>query len=81
MSVSPAWLKARAGRYSEIGVTFRDGALWLERKNRPTRRLSPLTREGLFEVESSSTLRVRFTAEGLETLRRGDPAPQRFERD
>ncbi len=81
VSVSPAWLKARAGRYGEIDLAFRDGGLWLGRKNRPARRLSPLTREGLFAVESSSALRVRFTAEGLETLRRGDPAPQRFERD
>jgi hypothetical protein len=83
VSMSPAWLKARAGRYGgEVEVTFRDGALWLARKDRPTRRLSPLTRDGLFGVEGSSMLRVRFTAgERLEMLRKDDPAPQRLERE
>jgi hypothetical protein len=83
VSMSPAWLKARAGRYGEeVEVTFRDGALWLARKDRPTRRLSPLTRDGLFGVEGSSMLRVRFTAgERLEMLRKDDPSPRRLERE
>ena len=79
VSLEPARLKPRAGRYGEIAVEFREGALWLSRKNRPTRRLSPLTADGLFAVEGSP-MRVRFTAKGLEAQWHGDPDIRRFDR-
>lgn len=81
VSVAPARLKALAGRYGEIGVAFRDGGLWLVRQDRPPRPLSPLMADGLFAVDGSTTLRVRFTSRGLEMLRRGDPTPQKFKRN
>ena len=78
VSISPEWLEARAGRYEEVEVAFREGGLWLTRQNRPTRRLIPLTRDGLFAVEGSSRLRVRFTVGGLELRSKGEPAPATF---
>jgi hypothetical protein len=81
VAIASVRLKALAGRYGELEVAFRDRALWLERENRPPRRLSPLTSEGLFAVEGSTTLRVRFTPKGLEMLRRGDPNPSSFGRE
>ncbi|WP_224361229.1 S41 family peptidase [Hyalangium versicolor] len=73
--VSPARLKALAGRYGTASISLRDNALWLTRPDRPTRRLSPLTADGLFAVEGVDMLRVRFTAQGLELLWQDDPAP------
>lgn len=80
VSLPPERLRALAGDYGEISVAFRGGALWLTRLNRPTRRLTPLTSSGLFEVEELDALRVRFTPKGLELLRQGEAAPRLFER-
>lgn len=62
-------LQKLAGRYDRIDVVFRDGALWLTRPNRPTRRLSPLTADGLFAVEGQDALRVRLKGGELQLLR------------
>jgi hypothetical protein len=80
ISVAAARLKSLAGRYGEVEVSVREGALWLARPNRPTRRLSPLTADGLFAVDGADRLRVRFTPKALETLWRGDPAPRVYPR-
>lgn len=79
-TVSAARLKSLAGRYGDVEVTLRDGALWMARPQRPTRRLLPLTADGLFSVEGSDRLRVRFTPKALETLWRGEPAPRVYPR-
>ena len=73
-------LKAWAGSYGEVTISLRDGKLWLARADRPLRGLTPLTAEGLFAVDGSDMLRVRFTATGLETLWRGDPEPRVYPR-
>jgi hypothetical protein len=62
-------LRSLAGRYDHIDITFRDGALWLTRRNRPTGRLLPLTAAGLFAVEGQDALRVRLTSGELQLLR------------
>jgi hypothetical protein len=80
VSLSPKQLRALAGAYGEVSVKFRDGALWLARPNRPTRRLSPLTSDGLFAVEGVDIVRVRFTPNSLELLRQNEGAPRVFER-
>jgi hypothetical protein len=80
VTLPAAKLKPLAGRYGEVEVTLREGALWMARKGRPDRRLSPLTADGLFAVEGSDLLRVRFTAKTLETLWRGDPATRVYPR-
>lgn len=76
----PGRLEALAGRYGEVEVVLRDGALWMIRSGRPDRRLTPLTAEGLFAVEGSDRLRARFTPDRLETLWRGDPEPRVYPR-
>lgn len=78
--VPAARLKALAGRYGDFEVTLREGALWMARPNRPTRRLSPLTADGLFAVEGIEPLRVRFNPKALETLWKGEPSPWVFPR-
>jgi hypothetical protein len=80
VTLSPARLRTYAGRYGAMDVALREGALWLSRSGQPTRRLSPLTSDGLFAMDGSSGLRVRFTPEGLETLSMGDPLPRRYRR-
>jgi hypothetical protein len=80
VSLSPKQLRALTGSYGEVSVEFRDSALWLTRPNRPTRRLSPLTSDGLFAVEGADILRVRFTPKSLELLRQDESAPRVFER-
>ncbi|WP_224242549.1 S41 family peptidase [Hyalangium gracile] len=78
--VAPTRLKTLAGRYGEVSVTLRDNALWLTRPDRPTRRLSPLTADGLFAVDGMDFLRVRFTARSLELQWQGEPAPRVYEK-
>ncbi|MFP2962300.1 hypothetical protein ACLEPN_32090 [Myxococcus sp. 1LA] len=73
-------LKSLAGRYGDFEVALREGSLWLLRPARPDRRLSPLTGDGLFAVEGSDKLRVRFRPKTMETLWRGAPAPQVYPR-
>ena len=75
VSITPARLKPLAGRFGELEATFRDGALWLVRAQRPEARLTPLTEAGLFAVEGSERLRVRLTGKALELLWLGEPAP------
>jgi hypothetical protein len=76
VTVPQARLKALAGRYGAIAVTWRDGALWFQRPGRAARRLSPLDADGLFAVEDSERLRVRFTPRELQLHRRDEPEPQ-----
>jgi hypothetical protein len=78
--LSPKQLRALAAGYGEVTVTFRDGALWLARPNRETRRLTPLTADGLFAVDGTEVLRVRFRENGLEAVRLGEPEPRVFEK-
>jgi hypothetical protein len=73
-------LKTLSGRYGRIEVTFRDGALWLSRPNRPTARLSVLNKDGLFALEGVDRLRARLTGESLELWQVGEPAPRVFPR-
>jgi len=80
VTVSAKELRALAGRYGEVTVTFRDRGLWVARPNREPRRLAPLTAEGLFALEGVDVLRVRFTAKGLELLRLGEPAARVFDK-
>jgi Peptidase family S41/N-terminal domain of Peptidase_S41 in eukaryotic IRBP len=80
VSIPPKRLRALAGNYGEAVVVFQQDALSLRRANRPTRRLSPLTSDGLFAVDGVDFMRVRFTAKGLELLWRGEPVPRVFER-
>ncbi|ADO72911.1 S41 family peptidase [Stigmatella aurantiaca] len=78
-AVTVARLKTLAGRYGQATVTFKNDALWLStRPGGPTRRMTPLTEDGLFAIEGNEMLRARFTSAGLETLWRGDPNPRRF---
>jgi hypothetical protein len=80
VSISAKRLRALAGAYGDVNVTFRDGALWLSRPNRPARRLQPMTDEGLFAVEGADILRVRFQPKRLELLWRDETAPRVFEK-
>jgi hypothetical protein len=78
--MSAKQLRALAGDYGEVSVAFRDGALWLARPNRRTKRLAPLSSDGLFAVEGVDILRVRFMGKGLELLWHGEDAPRVFEK-
>jgi hypothetical protein len=73
-------LKALVGRYGRVEVTFRDGALWLSRPDRPTARLSVLSKDGLFALEGVDRLRARLTGGSLELWQVGEPAPRVFPR-
>ena len=73
-------MKALAGRYGTVAVTWRDGALWLQREGRSARKLSPLTADGLFALEDSEMLRARFKPGELQLYWRGVPEPQTFPR-
>ncbi|QSQ21682.1 S41 family peptidase [Pyxidicoccus parkwayensis] len=73
-------LKSLAGRYGDFEVALREGSLWMMRPGRPDRRLSPLTADGLFAVDGSDMLRVRFKPKTMETLWRGAPAPRVYPR-
>jgi hypothetical protein len=79
--LSAASMRARAGRYGDAAVEYRDGALWLTtRAGGPTRRMLPLTPDGLFALEGRETLRARFVGPDLTTLRRGEPTPRIYPR-
>jgi hypothetical protein len=78
VSLPPTQLRRFAGAYGDVSVEFRDGALWLARPHRPTRRLAPLTPDGLFAVEDLDVMRVRFTPKGLELLWEGEAVPRVF---
>jgi hypothetical protein len=80
VSIPSKQLRALAGTYGDLNVTFRDAALWLTRPNRPTRRLLPMNGEGLFAVEGADVLRVRFQAKRLELLWRDEAAPRVFKK-
>jgi hypothetical protein len=80
VTLSPKQARALAGTYGDVGVTFRDGGLWLARPNRATRRLVPMNAEGLFAVEGVDILRVRFRPKGLELLWRDETVPRVFEK-
>jgi Peptidase family S41/N-terminal domain of Peptidase_S41 in eukaryotic IRBP len=80
VSIPPKQLRALAGAYGDVNVTFRDGALWLTRPSRPTRRLVPMNVEGLFAVEGADVLRVRFQPKRLELLWWDETAPRVFEK-
>jgi hypothetical protein len=80
VTLSPKQARALAGTYGDVGVTFRDGDLWLARPNRATRRLVPMNAEGLFAVEGVDILRVRFRPKGLELLWRDERVPRVFQK-
>jgi len=77
VSISPKQLRGLAGNYGEVRIELRDGALWLTRPERETRRLSPLTGDGLFAVEGVDMMRVRFrTRARPEVSARRSPGPR-----
>ena len=80
VTMAPKQLRALAGVYGEVKVELRDGALWMSRPDRETRRLTPLTADGLFGVEGVEVLRVRFRAEALELLWLGESEARVFRR-
>ena len=73
VTLPPGRLRGLAGSYGEAKVELRRDALWLVRPDRPARRLSPLTADGLFAVAGVDELRVRFRPEALELLWLGEP--------
>jgi hypothetical protein len=73
-------LKSLAGRYGRADVSFRDGALWLTRPDRPTARLSLLTADGLFALAGRDGVRVRLTGRAMEMLWVDEPTPRVFPR-
>ena len=78
VTLSPSRLRTYAGSYGEAKVEHRDGVLWLVRPDRPTRRLTPLTADGLFAVEAVDELRVQFRGDALELVSLGAPEPRVF---
>ncbi|HEY0784193.1 MAG TPA: S41 family peptidase [Thermoanaerobaculia bacterium] len=80
VSLPPEKLAALAGRYGDLTVELRDGALWLARPNRPTARLAPLTDGGLFALEGIDVVRVRLAADRLELQWQDEPAPRVYPR-
>lgn len=81
VSLPPDQLQPLAGSFGRNRIVLRDGALWLERADRPAARLIPMTRDGLFAVEGyGDTLRLRLTRAALEMLWVDEPAPRRFAR-
>lgn len=76
-------LRTWAGGYGHRAeVRYRDGALWyVARAGTPQRRLTPLSGDGLFAIEASDVVRIRFATDALETYQRGDPNPRRLTRD
>ena len=67
-----------AGSFGRNRIVLRDGALWLERADRPASRLTPMTRDGLFAVEGyGDTLRLRLTRAVMEMLWSDEPPPRR----
>lgn len=88
VTLTPDQLKGLAGRYGkadvgygEMDVSFKDGALWLERPKRPPARLSPLTPDGVFAIEGNELLRVRLTGKTLDLFWWEYPNPRVFARD
>lgn len=78
--ITPAQLRRYAGRYGDVRIALTDGALWMDRADRPRRKLEPLTADGLFAVSGADMLRVRFRTDGLDTLWMGDPEPRHYQR-
>jgi hypothetical protein len=66
--------------FGEVDIVFHDGSLWLNRPNRPTVRLVPLTADGVFGIEGNEQLRARLTGKTLELLWWDDPKPRVFGR-
>lgn len=81
VSLTAKQLQAMAGRFGEITVALRDGALWMTRADRPARHLVPMTADGLFAIEGNDMLRVRITEKRLELSRWDDPEPRVFARN
>src|SRR5579871_1427 len=88
VTVAPDYLKTLAGHYGkanvgygEVNVNYKEGALWLERPNRPVARLLPLTPDGVFAIEGSDLLRARLNGKTLDLLWWNDPNPRVFARD
>ena len=69
-------LQRLAGSYGTMKVEFRDGTLWLIRRDREAARLSPMTADGLFAVERVNGVRVRLTGKTMELWRPGQAQPQ-----
>ncbi|MBM0105449.1 S41 family peptidase [Steroidobacter sp. S1-65] len=69
-------LQRLAGSYGSYKVEFRDGTLWLIRRDRAPARLSPMTADGLFAVERINGVRVKLTGKTMEVFRPGQPQPQ-----
>lgn len=75
LSLSPAQLQPLTGQYRKVKIELQGGVLSMSRTGRPTERLIPLASDGLFGVEGSDLLRVRFASNSIEIIFKGDPAP------
>ena len=81
VAVPASRLRPLAGSYGRNRIVFRDDALWLERADRPTARLTPMSKDGLFAVEGlDDALRLRLTGSAMEMLRVDEPTPRRIPR-
>jgi hypothetical protein len=81
VAVPAARLRALAGTYGPRRIEFGDGALVWRRSNGKTARLSPMTADGLFEVEGyNDRLRIRLDGAAMEMHWIDEPAPTRFPR-
>lgn len=88
VTLAPSALAALAGRYGKPGmgpgpieIAYRDDALWLVPPNRPTARLSPMTRDGLFSIEGNDVMRAKLNGKTLELYWHDDPAPRVYPRE
>lgn len=78
--LSPAQLQPLIGQYGKVTIELQDGALTMSRAGRPTEHLIPLTSDGLFGVEGTDLLRIRFAPDSVQILFKGDPAPPTLRR-
>jgi hypothetical protein len=71
--LTPSQLRDFAGTYGSVSIRFDNNVLWLHVPGRQDSRLTPMTRDGLFQTVDNSALRVRIVGEVLDLLRI-DPA-------
>jgi len=84
ITIAPAHLQALAGDYDTISIQYADGALHLNRSDRPKWQknllLTPLNADDTFQVEGSEDLRLRFTKSGLDLLHGAEDEREPFVR-
>jgi DNA-binding MarR family transcriptional regulator len=82
--IAAAHLQTLVGDYGTISVRYADGALRLNRSDRPKWQknllLAPLSADDTFQVEGSEDLRLRFTRSGLDLLHGSEDEREPFTR-